>query len=203
MSRLSIILAAAALVIGCLDLAVSGRNGRGSEQSGSGSGGSTSAGGGSSGSSTGAPRGICGEIPKLHRPAAVRCDGGNATPPPWEPDAGNLCEQDSDCHASDAGLVCSCAPATGVPGDTDFSVNECVPGNCQVDSDCSCGYCSPSDEAPCGTWCGVVGYFCRTAADTCTNDGDCDAGPNWKEWGYCGYSRQVAHWACGYNFFPG
>ncbi len=48
-----------------------------------------------------------------------------------------------------------------------------MPGNCRVDSDCGAnGFCSPTATSDgCGE---VAGYYCHTAADSCTNDSDCE-----------------------------
>jgi hypothetical protein len=118
----------------------------------------------------------------------VACDGGNTNPLPGNQ---NQCLQDGDCLAKDSGTrICSCAPETHQFAGT--SVDWCVPGDCTIDSDCACGYCSPTYDPNCGSFSGYVGYYCHTPADTCTNDGDCDGG-------YCAYSTQVARWACGYG----
>ncbi|HSQ66399.1 MAG TPA: hypothetical protein VLM85_24415 [Polyangiaceae bacterium] len=72
------------------------------------------------------------------------------------------CLSDQDCH----GGVCDCRGAAvyGLwPG------NECLPGNCVVDSDCASGFCSP---APATGWCSL-GFFCHTARDECHNTSDC------------------------------
>ena len=37
--------------------------------------------------------------------------------------------------------------------------------------------------------CGIA-YFCHTAADTCVNDTDCDAGK-------CQFDSMAGHWHCG------
>ena len=150
---------------------------------------------GSGTTTSGATGGECpSTVPVNHRPAAVMCDGGNDRPLPGS-DAGNRCEQDSDCGPSDAGLyVCSCAPATRQFAGS--SVNWCVLGDCRVDADCACGYCSPTYNSSCGSFFGYVGYYCHVPGDTCANDSECDGG-------YCAYFPQVGHWACGYGFCAG
>lgn len=72
----------------------------------------------------------------------------------------DACAGDSDCDSG----PCRCGFAAGA--------NRCFQGNCQVDADCGeSGFCSPSygdcyDRR-------VVGYFCHTPEDHCTNDSDC------------------------------
>ena len=81
----------------------------------------------------------------------------------------------------------------------------CLAGNCTVDSDCgSGGYCSPSYGTSCGAYGGVVGYFCHTAKDQCTNDDQCvDSGSGYSETGYCGYQPTTGQWTCFYSFCAG
>jgi hypothetical protein len=156
--------------------------------------------------------------PQRHRPARLTCV---ATSEPQSCDAGSACtdatgttpgvcvtvdggagcrtdqcQLDSDC--ADGG-VCSCKGAT-VGWSARSPGNSCVPGNCRTDHDCKSGYCSPSVSFDSGPFYGVQGYYCHSCDDTCTNDSDCqdDSGA-----GYCGYDRQVGHWACGYNFGAG
>ncbi len=120
----------------------------------------------------------------------MKCDGGNTRPLGSEQ---NECLQDSDC-AQDAGVaVCSCAPDTR--GYAATSIDWCIAGNCAIDSDCSCGYCSPT-YGTCGSFYGYEAYYCHTAADVCLDDADCDGG-------YCMYAPQVGPWAGGYGFCAG
>jgi len=128
-------------------------------------------------------------VPINHRPSPVKCDGGNDYPSSEK----NDCLQDSDC-AQDAGIaVCSCAPNTRAwAGST---ADWCIGGNCAIDSDCPCGYCSPT-YSDCGPFYGYRGYYCHTADDVCLDDKDCDGG-------YCMYAPQVGHWACGYGHCAG
>ena len=81
----------------------------------------------------------------------------------------DACTHDADCGA---GETCACHGST-YTGD---SGNRCVTGDCRVDSDCGAGgYCSPSSTlAMCGGF-SVAGYYCHTAADTCTDDADCSS----------------------------
>lgn len=94
------------------------------------------------------------------------------------------CFVDSDCAS---GQVCSCDGAY-------FSgANVCVSANCRVSSDCTSGRCSPSYGCLEGG--GPEGWYCRTAADTCTADTDCTASLG----GRCAYNSIAAHWACAYG----
>ena len=78
----------------------------------------------------------------------------------------------------------------------------CVANNCKVDSDCGCGYCSPSVDPTCTPagdvdW-GVFGYCCHTPQDTCVNDTDCGTSTTNVQ-GFCAYSPEIGHWACSYT----
>ena len=70
-------------------------------------------------------------------------------------------------------------------------------GNCQIDADCGDGgYCSPT-QGDCGSYTGIIAYYCHTAQDTCVNDSECidpERGP-----GYCMYRPELGHWQCGYG----
>jgi hypothetical protein len=96
----------------------------------------------------------------------------------------DTCMQDTDCQP---GQLCVCHGS----GFTGGAGNTCMTGNCRVDSDCGPnGYCSPSHgTSGCG---GVTGYYCHTAADTCTNDSDCSgAGIE-----VCAWSGTSNRWEC-------
>jgi hypothetical protein len=120
-----------------------------------------------------------------------RCtpSGGNARPS-CQSDA---CFADTDCPK---GNVCECGGSAGVGR----FANVCLAGNCSVDSDCgSDGYCSPSYGTSCGAYGGIVGYFCHTAHDQCTNDDECvDGGA-----GYCAFQPATNRWTCFYSFCAG
>jgi hypothetical protein len=81
----------------------------------------------------------------------------------------DTCQHDTDCPT---GQLCACHGSALLATD-----NTCYPGNCRVDSDCGTnGYCSPSTGmSTCG---GLVGYYCHTRRDTCTNDSDCNSSGN-------------------------
>ncbi|HZS36948.1 MAG TPA: hypothetical protein VFF06_08980 [Polyangia bacterium] len=87
------------------------------------------------------------------------------------------CYTDADCR--DKG-VCDCSAMQ----------HHCVVGgNCRLDADCGAGrWCAPSVD--CADR--VVGYFCRTLADTCWG-GDFCAGATPSR---CAFDAQLAHWAC-------
>jgi hypothetical protein len=89
------------------------------------------------------------------------------------------CSSDSDC----ANVPCDCRGSAN-----DSAANVCLVGsNCRVDSDCGVGgYCSPSGTA---ASCAIA-YFCHTANDTCTDDGDCPDGL------LCNYDPDTSAWAC-------
>jgi hypothetical protein len=44
----------------------------------------------------------------------------------------------------------------------------------------------------CGQFIGVVGYYCHTGEDTCTNDADCTNSGG----GDCRYNPAVGNWSC-------
>jgi hypothetical protein len=85
------------------------------------------------------------------------------------------------------------------------SRNTCIHSNCRVDSDCASGYCSPSVSPECGPFYGILGYYCHSCDDTCTNDSECvQTGSNGQPVkGYCAYQPTVGHWACGFGFCAG
>ena len=144
----------------------------------------------------------------MRRPAAVACaptPAPDAALPPYgggNRDGGSpdLCLVDGDC--SDGG-PCSCKGATrGWAGSSNG--NACIPGNCRIDSDCgSGGACSPTVDPGCGSFYGVVGYYCHTCTDQCVNDSDCSSNPNGGPAGYCAFDPAVGYWACGYGFCAG
>ncbi len=93
-----------------------------------------------------------------------------------------VCASDDDC---DAGEACGCA-MDAIDGGIGFynSVSRCVRATCRDDDDCGAG-------GVCGVALGVgcdelVGFFCRSDADTCAVDADCPAlvefGPQTCSW---------------------
>jgi hypothetical protein len=111
-----------------------------------------------------------------------RCSRGHCTY--------DRCYDDKDCDNK----VCLC-DEEGTRG------YYCKAGDCAVDSDCGDnGYCSPSYGMSCGAFTGVIGYYCHTEKDECTNDDECVKG---KEQGYCAYDSKLKHWRCGYGHCVG
>lgn len=99
------------------------------------------------------------------------------------------CYEDGDCGKA----VCECRQE-GIHG------YYCKAGNCAVDSDCGKdGYCSPTWGMSCGAFTGVVGYYCHTAKDECTDDSECTE----QKGGYCAYDGDKKHWRCGYGHCVG
>lgn len=96
----------------------------------------------------------------------------------------DACSNDSACGANG---VCACA-TEGADGQR--SAHACLTGNCTIDAACGAGsYCSPSLGTNCGRYGGVVGYFCHTPQDTCTNDDECGGG-------FCAWTEEIGKWAC-------
>jgi hypothetical protein len=157
---------------------------------GEGTGGSGTGGSGTGASTTGQVICYKDQFPLAHRPEPVGCDGGGPGG-----DSNDACFTDLDCLTEEAGTrVCSCSPASFQPfPGPGASANTCVPGNCSVDRDCPCGYCSPTFDERCPNLWGVVGYFCHSASDSCVNDSDCDAG-------YCVFGADAGLWACNDDF---
>ena len=119
-----------------------------------------------------------------------RCTAGGNAAPICTYDA---CFTDSDCPKGD---VCACGQESG----SGREPNVCLEGNCTVDSDCGAGgYCSPSYGTTCGAFLGVVGYYCHTPHDQCTNDNQCTAMPG----GYCGWQPTSDIWTCFYGLCAG
>ncbi|WP_434426699.1 ferritin-like domain-containing protein [Nannocystis pusilla] len=89
------------------------------------------------------------------------------------------CSTDADCR-SDEACVCDHAFAD------DHS--RCVPALCRTDDDCpegSCGFSSWFDG------CRLESFLaCRSPADTCLRDGDCETGQD------CAYDPDAGHWRC-------
>ncbi len=166
--------------------------------------------------------GSTGRVPVKHRAAAPACAKtrpvglcGAAT----MPGATLQCKVDADCQGGENGrclpmariLGCSCSydacfadadcPAMSGPCECRVSsdvmagsstANVCKLGNCRVDPDCGAGgFCSPS-LGSCGNYSGVVGYYCHSSKDKCTDDADCAA----QGTGDCRYEPTVGAWTC-------
>jgi hypothetical protein len=164
----------------------------------------------------------CLPAPVNHRPTPTACPRG--VPPATSGDggAGSYCNTSSQCAyaSADGGVDGRCGMHRGfAPGqctydtcfaDTDCPAGElcncdpdfgdtCVPGNCTVDSDCACGFCSPTgDPTSCLPDFGppTTGYYCHTPQDDCTNDDQCQGG-------ICGWQPMVGKWACIYAMCAG
>ena len=94
----------------------------------------------------------------------------------------DACRADTDCAS---GQLCVCHDSPYWSG----GPNTCMPGNCRVDPDCGAGgRCSPSP----GACAEVVGYYCHTPNDECTNDSDCVGFSQ-----YCSWSTADRRWECG------
>ena len=152
------------------------------------------------------------EIPPQHRSTAQACSPTPAAAMliyPYDA-AGRPCTTDSQCR-SDGGLpgycfggactadecltdddcagedVCVCSSPNG--GSAVANRNSCVRGNCRVDGDCGAsGYCIPSAGL-----CGINGFYCHTAADTCV-DPAIDCGPSCGSG--CAYFSDKGAFAC-------
>jgi hypothetical protein len=93
----------------------------------------------------------------------------------------DACFSDGECPG---GEVCACSGS--------FSGNACVASACYVDADCGAsGFCAPEIDHCTSA---VLGYFCRTAKDTCTDDSDCGTGSR------CERSPDAGIWACRLSF---
>jgi hypothetical protein len=93
------------------------------------------------------------------------------------------CQSDADCGASQ---VCACHGSPYLYGG-----NTCMASTCRVDADCGVGgYCSPS-QGP-NNCDDLVGYYCHTPDDACTNDTDCIGGGNQA----CMWSTSDRRWKC-------
>jgi hypothetical protein len=149
------------------------------------------AGSGGRGGASGAA-GAPARAPTVHRPSADSCPIMTPTiaPSPCEMSGTGSCRSHGDCTDGKDGRCvqslpfarCSCTyDACFADGDCpggavcacsgSYSGNACVSGSCHVDADCGAGgYCSPAIEHCTGV---VLGYFCRTAKDSCGDDADC------------------------------
>jgi hypothetical protein len=111
------------------------------------------------------------------------------------------CVIDTDCGA---GKLCECGVSLGTNGSDGTpmrSGNRCMPGDCRIDADCGAnGFCSPTLDTTCGPYDGLVGYYCHTPNDECTNDDQCKdgGGP-----GYCAREPTAGKWICAHAFCAG
>lgn len=128
------------------------------------------------------PGGPCTTKADCKESANGRCSGGKCTY--------DTCYDDADCKGSG---LCSC--------EEDGKVGyRCMRGDCAIDSDCGAnGFCSPSWHEGCGSFIGVVGWYCHKPDDECTNDDECTKTGN----GFCAYSQEKKYWICGYGVCKG
>jgi hypothetical protein len=166
---------------------------------------------------------LSGRTAKQHRPVATACSMTRA-PGPSGITAGP-CKMDSDCtdttkgsngrcvtgrggsqcsydecfdDSTCMGKVCLCRPA----GETTASLqaHHCLTqGGCRTDNDCGTGgTCSPSFST-CGSYTGVVAYYCHTPKDDCLDDADCNSGGfdgGLVPIDYCMFSPEGGKWVC-------
>ena len=165
-----------------------------------------------------------GRTVKQHRPVAAACAMTRA-PGPTGIGAGT-CKMDSDCTASTKGSNGRCVSGRGGPScsyDECFDDSTCLgkvclcrpegevtasvqahhclsQGNCRTDGDCGTGgTCSPSFST-CGSYTGVVAYYCHTPQDSCLDDADCQsADGGLGSIGYCKFSPEGSKWICAYD----
>lgn len=107
----------------------------------------------------------------------------------------DTCFDDSVC----GGKVCECrAAATSASLATNHCLSE---GNCRTDADCGTGgACSPSFGS-CGSYSGVVAYYCHTSRDTCVDDAECATSGGFP--GYCAYNPAAGIWQCSTSLCAG
>jgi hypothetical protein len=206
-----------AFSIGALFLAASGLVACGNSSSSSGTGGSGAGGAGGSGGSGGATTTSLKE-PKVHRAAATTCPMDRPPGQAADPQMGDACEKDADCTKGKNGRCvgsivvknhcsydecfadadCGSAEACECRNPAAASANTCIHGNCRLDSDCGPGgWCSPSAvtlDPSCAFQVSPasIGYFCHTAADTCTDDADCGSNADKS----CIFSVDAMRWQC-------
>jgi hypothetical protein len=164
------------------------------------------------------------------RPPGFMGDGGAPKPP-----LGTTCERDSDCTMGNngrclpqsringtycsydacttdtdcpSGQLCECGQV-GFPPQYGRTANTCIQSNCRVDADCAggSGFCSPTFDYGCGSYSGIVGYYCHTSNDDCTSDDECNAqgsSPNGAPGGgFCAWMPETGKWSCSYSHCSG
>ncbi|PCC73671.1 hypothetical protein SAMN02745121_08671 [Nannocystis exedens] len=110
-------------------------------------------------------------IDALHRYAAVVCP------------CGGECRTDDECGV---GSACLCASVYDNNGYV--SENRCVPADCRTDSDCPAGFECGVSPSMCG-WGWNLELHCRTPADTCAGNEDCDGQ-------LCRFDPDTMAWGC-------
>lgn len=157
--------------------------------------------------------------PKVHRAAAVPCDGARATTDPNIPAGPTVvasCAQHDDCTEgrngrctgnyhdgwrctydactvdADCGGIGVCACEGGPQTDNDV----CLVATCRVDADCGESFCSPS-LGECGAGAKYVTFACHTPEDECIDDEDCVPDPSSPgSVPSCKFEQSVGHWKC-------
>ena len=151
-------------------------------------------------------------VPVNHRPEAETCDSVRDVEEPSSTSEWDACSAHADCTEGENGR---CTPSREGyyctydecfdDGDCDDKMvcecgggileNRCLrEGNCRVDADCGPdGFCSPT-LGSCGSYGGIVGYYCHTPDDECLDDSNCGD----TEYGmpYCAYNMVSGRWTC-------
>jgi hypothetical protein len=100
------------------------------------------------------------------------------------------CSTDTECGTDG---ICEC----GSGADVGRTPNECLTGNCEIDSDCGSGrYCAPSAQLCTDQ---TSGYYCTTPGDQCHNDSDCPGRDDYQ----CLYDTTKDIWDCQQLVCPG
>lgn len=107
----------------------------------------------------------------------------------------DTCFDDSTC----GGKVCECRPSATMAS---LSTHHCLTeGNCRTDADCGVGgACSPSFGS-CGSYSGVVAYYCHTSRDACVDDSECATTGGTP--GYCAFNPAAGIWQCSSSLCAG
>ncbi|CAN5199109.1 hypothetical protein BH09MYX1_BH09MYX1_48500 [soil metagenome] len=150
------------------------------------------------------------EFPSVHRETAETCPRDprldEVTPEPHEAAPAGQCNVNADCtegkngrclHPGHERIRCTydtCAAdadcKTGEACACDRDGNHCVTATCRTDADCGGLGCSPSSSSSCNGRSVVVGVYCHTKKDSCTDDDDCGRHEN------CEYEPTDARWIC-------
>lgn len=155
---------------------------------------------GAAGSTTGLVRCADGALNRVGPPTDAPGVPGGSPCPGSTPSYGS-CETDADCTTQDHGgcrffpgeptdgtcaCVYACTDDSGCPaaeacayvgalGDAETG-GACLDAGCRSGADCASGECGASFPEGFGFGDSQVGFFCRSAADTCHSDAECVAG---------------------------